>query len=639
MRRTGIRRPSRPAWLLLGTILCVCLPGAGPWSEFLRERRHIEVRDPAKLPPAPLPPIPPPSTVLEPAPPSTVPSRLTLDEAIRIGLANSEVVRVLAGVAAASSGQTIYDPAISNTEIDVQSGVFNPVFSLGDSFNRLDSPVAIRDPRDPNRVRIGGNRVDNNDFNLNLMKRTITGGTFNLDVLNNTSRFPPGVSPLNPQERSSAAIGYTQPLLRGAGIGPNLAPIVIARVNAERSFFQYKDSVQELVRGIIEAYWAVVSARTDVWARRQQVEQGQVAYDRAEARQRQGFGNAAEVAQTRVALANFRVSLIGAEASLLVREDALRNILGLSPSEPRSIVPMTPPRTTRVVPEWDDLLRLAEGRRPDIIELKLIIEADEQALLLARNQALPQLDVATLYRWNGLEGETPSGTRIESGPGQFTEGTIGINFSVPIGLRSSRANLRRADLVVLRDRANLKQGLHAAAHQLGLSVRNLAQFYAQYETLKVTRAAAAVNLDQQLAEFRSGRAIFLNVLQAISDWGNSVSAEAQSLSQYNTELANLERQTGTILETHGVRFFEERFLSIGPLGRLAAPRSYPAAVAPGPNAGRYPTATEPADAALEREKPGLPDPEDSRPEPPPDPDPLLPPALPFEDDPPPGDPP
>ena len=53
VRRTGIRRPSRPAWLLLGSILCACLPGAGPWSQFLREQRHIEVRDPAKLPPAP----------------------------------------------------------------------------------------------------------------------------------------------------------------------------------------------------------------------------------------------------------------------------------------------------------------------------------------------------------------------------------------------------------------------------------------------------------------------------------------------------------------------------------------------------------------------------------------------------------
>ena len=35
------------------------------------------------------------------------------------------------------------------------------------------------------------------------------------------------------------------------------------------------------------------------------------------------------------------------------------------------------------------------------------------------------------------------------------------------------------------------------------------------------------------------------------------------------------------------RFVEERFRSIGPLGRCAAPCCYPAAVAPTPNADRY----------------------------------------------------
>lgn len=599
----------------------------------LHEQRSIKVRDPSLLRPVPIPPIPPPATVLEPPPKTTAPSHLTLDDAIRIGLENSAVVRVLTGVTATSTGQTIYNPAISNTDIDFQSGVFNPVLSLQNPFNRIEAPVAVPAPNLPSGVRIGGDRIDNTDFNLNLMQKTIAGGTLNLDVLSLRSRFRPTLSLLNPQDRYSTALSFTQPLLQGAGVAVNLAPIVIARINTERSFFQYKDSVQDLVRGIIEAYWAIVSARTDVWARRQQVEQGKVAYERAEARQRQGFGNASEVAQTRLALANFRVSLIGAEANMLLREDALRNILGMSPSEPVSILPMTPPNTTRLEPKWDELLRLAEQRRPDIVELKLIIEADEQALLIASNQALPRLDVTGLYRWNGLDGETPVGTRLGSRPGQFTDGSIGINFSVPLGLRSARANLRRADLVLFRDRVNLQQGLHAASHLLSLNVRNLAQYFAQYETLKITRAAASVNLEQQSAEFRSGRAIFLNVLQAIGDWGNSVSNEAQTLSLYNSELANLERQTGTILETHGVRFFEERFLSVGPTGRLTAPWPYPSAIDPSPNAERYPVSDEPAEAALEREKPRL------HKEPDAPPDPLVPEALPFEANPAPGDPP
>jgi outer membrane protein TolC len=396
-------------------------------------------------------------------------------------------------------------------------------------------------------------------------------------------------------------------LLQGAGVGVNVAPIVIARINTERSYFQFKDSVQELVRGVIEAYWAVVSSRTDVWARRQQVEQAEFNYRFTEANFRAGRKSGADVAQTQVALSNFRATLIASEATLLAREAALRNILGLPPTEPGRISLTSPPTATQVEPIWDEILKLAAEYRPDIIELKLIIEADQQSLLQANNLALPRVDANMVYRWNGLEGETPGGTRISSNPGQFTDWTLGVNFSVPLGLRQARAGLRRAELLIARDRANLEQGLHGATHVLAGNVRNLAQFYEQYKAFRDTRAAARINLEQQLAEYRVGRTIFLNVLLAITDWGNAVSAEAQSLSQYNTELANLERQTGTILETHGIRFVEERFRSIGPLGRCAEPQCYPSAVFPGPNADRYPTSPEPAEAILERQKPGVPD--------------------------------
>src|SRR5262249_17797346 len=148
------------------------------------------------------------------------------------------------------------------------------------------------------------------------------------------------------------------------------------------------------------------------------------------------------------------------------------------------------------------------------------------------------------------------------------------------------------------------QGLHNAAHQLAESLRSLDQFYEQYEAYKETRAAAIENVKQQFGIFRKGvrqNFNYLNVLLAITDWGNAISSEAQSLAQYNIELANLERDTGTILETHGVRFAEERFRSIGPLGRLAPYPCYPAAVVPGPNGTRYPVTGEPPEKALESE--------------------------------------
>ena len=80
----------------------------------------------------------------------------------------------------------------------------------------------------------------------------------------------------------------------------------------------------------------------------------------------------------------------------------------------------------------------------------------------------------------------------------------------------------------------------------------------------------------------------------------------QALAQYNTDLANLERDTGTILDQHGVRFLEERFRAIGPFSRIGPSPAYPASVAPGPNVDRYPVGAEPAERALEKDRPTVP---------------------------------
>jgi hypothetical protein len=172
---------------------------------------------------------------------------------------------------------------------------------------------------------------------------------------------------------------------------------------------------------------------------------------------------------------------------------------------------------------------------------------------------------------------------------------LGVNFSVPIGLRQGRALMRQQELVIVRDRANLQQGLHNAAHLLATNVRSLDQLFEQYQAFREARIAARINMDYQLARLKTGTGILINVLQSITDWGNTVSSEASSLTQYNTLLATLERQTGTILESHGVVFFEERFGSIGPLGRFFEDQCYPMSTRPTQNVDKYPATDKPAE--------------------------------------------
>jgi outer membrane protein TolC len=596
--------------------LCGCgLTASIAHNIILPEQRTIAVRDPAQLAPAELPPIPPPRTVTD-RQPGTPDWPLSLDDAIRISLEQARIIRTLSGVTAQASGQTIYDAAIVNTTIDQEQARFDPVLADQNTWQRIETPQPIPDPSNPLRTIIDGTATDTYLSQLSLTKTNVLGGQESLTWTENPTRFTnlgPFITPfpLNPQNMSAVQLKYTQPLLQGAGFAVNTAPIVIARLDTERSYFQLKDSVQELVRGTIEAYWNLVQARTEVWARNIQVEQSDEAYKRSAARMKAGLADLRDVAQARVTYNQFRANLIAAQANVLAREGALRNLLGLPPNDKRQIIPVSVPAQLRYRRDWDALLRLAQERRPDIVELKLILEADQVRLVQAQNKALPQLDALALYSWNGLSGVMPNGDRLSTQPNQYGNWTVGINFSVPLGLRQGRALVRQAELIIARDYANLDQGLHLAAHSLANSVRDIDNAYEQYLAYKETRLAARDNLLVQLAEYFSGRGIYLSVLQALNDWGNSVTSEAQSLLAYNIALATLERQTGTIMETHGLVFWEEHIRAAGPLCIFG--KSYPSANQPTGNPQRYPPTGEASENAFDLRKPELPKSESKEP--------------------------
>ena len=561
-----------------------------PWIK--PEQRRICVRHPSQLPHVALPATPRPATVTDPQW-DVEPWNLSLDDAIRIALSNSEVIRVLGGVTAVRSGSTIYDVAIANNAIDVAQGRFDPTLSVNNTWGRNES-LSVQTLLDPtNAVRSDGYDVD-----FELSKTELSGGVWSFSGRTDTSRQKsanPALIDLNPLDSTSLDLSYTQPLLQGAGRAVNQVPIVLARIDTERSYFQYKSSVQQLVNDVIGAYWNLVSARTILWAREQQVSQAAFALEQAEGQVRAEQISAAQAAQPRVSLANFKSILIGAKADVLQAEAALRSIMGLPPYDPQRMTPVTPPQEERLRFEWESILALAEEYRPDIIELKLVLEADQQELIQARNFARPQLNAVGLYTWNGLEGELPIGTRLSSPLSQNNNWTLGVNFSVPLGLRASRAQLRQTELILARDRANITQQLLTASHLLAANLRNLDQFFEQYKANQETRAAAEENLNYQLGLYGNGLEQYINVLQAIVSWGDAVSSEAQLLTLYNTEQANLELQTGTILETHDVFFYEERYGSIGPLGCVGQKKCYPRAKPPTENAVLYPVGDEPSE--------------------------------------------
>ena len=112
--------------------------------EVFPEQRTLQVRSPEELPSVPVPTATVPFTVSTPSD-DRQEKPISLDEAVQIAISNAGVIRVLAGVTAVSSGNTIYDVAISNTGIDQQTAVFDPTLDVTSAIGKTIELTFVTD--------------------------------------------------------------------------------------------------------------------------------------------------------------------------------------------------------------------------------------------------------------------------------------------------------------------------------------------------------------------------------------------------------------------------------------------------------------------------------------------------------------
>ena len=158
------------------------------------EQRRLQIRQPEQLSPTPMPSTTVPFTVTTKE--NRIEQKLSLDEAIRVAIQNADVIRVLGGVTAGSSGRTIYDVALSNTGIDQSLAVFDPVIDVNSTMNKTDRPGAAFDPGDPTQAIFVGSSTDSINTTVGLSKQNLNGATVGLNASAIGSFFEPGVFPL-----------------------------------------------------------------------------------------------------------------------------------------------------------------------------------------------------------------------------------------------------------------------------------------------------------------------------------------------------------------------------------------------------------------------------------------------------------
>lgn len=539
---------------------------------------------------------------------------LPLEDAVRIALENSKVMRTLGGRQASFGGQrpqqdespdtlqrgptqipSVYDPAIVETDpnfgVEGALSAFDANLSSSLFWEKNERPQNFR--ADPATLRFF-NRVfvqDRATFNAALTKRLASGtrvslGTNTIYDLNNN---PTREVPSDWNQNFEATIN--QPLLQGAGTlynriaGPfdpfngngtiNFDGVMIARIRNDISLADFEASVRNLVNEVEGAYWNLYFGYRNLESRKVGRDSSLETWRKVYAlylAQAKG-GDASSEAQAREQYFFFRSEVETAMSDLLRAESRLRYVMGLAATDGRLIAPSTEPSIAKVSFDWNEIHSESLTRSVELRQQKWRIRQRELEVVASKNLLLPRLDLTARYRWLGLgdqlinsnyrpftgePGSTLDGTDAFStlASGDFQESQLGLQFQMPLGFRRELATVRNQQLLLARERSVLQDQELELSHQLAEAVRLLDTSYTLMQTGFNRVVAARRQVTAVLEAYKAGTLTLDLVLDAQRREADAMTSAYRAQADYNRNIALVHFRKGSLLEYNNILLAE-----------------------------------------------------------------------------------
>jgi outer membrane protein TolC len=441
-----------------------------------------------------------------------------------------------------------YQPANALDSVEIEEAQFDP--SLFGNVSLQEQQSAARSSALDGQVIP---ESENRRARAGVDKRLATGATVTVDSAINRSVTNNNAA-RNPDSSADVGISIRQPLLKDGWSTVNLAPLARAKVNAERSLFELRSDVLDLVLSTEIAYWNLAYTRADRALTASSLELAANLLEENIERERLGMVTPLEVLQAEAEVLNQQEAIIQAERAIEDAEDALRRAMGQTnfieiiidqikvAVLPVAIKPLRPMDAVVLDTVRSDVDAQAQERR---------IEVERINRILAQDETRPDLDLTAgvTYLGRDQDGETAyRGAYRADG----YDWNVGIEVRMPWGFREARARARIAE-------RNLEQAtlqLYDIKQEKALAARNAwRSANTGLKRIEVTRASLALNeeaFEQERARFGSGLVPFRSVLEAQRDFDRAKGNYLQAIIETLRASVRLSRVDGTLLTRNGL---------------------------------------------------------------------------------------
>ncbi|MEO1997603.1 MAG: TolC family protein, partial [Planctomycetaceae bacterium] len=346
--------------------------------------------------------------------------------------------------------------------------------------------------------------------------------------------------------------------------------VVIARINGDITLADFESSVLNLLKDVEDTYWdlqlAYHSFHTAVEARNSAQESWRVAKVTDDA----GGGRKIDEPQARDQYFEARAAVESALSTLYGTETELRRLMGVEVSGPTVIRPITKLTQVELKTDWQVSLAEALTRRVELRKQKWNIKSLDLQLRAAQSLTNPRLDFVSSYRLNGIGDHLFAGSdndvhNTQQGfnsayetitQGNQTGWTLGFEFSLPLGFRSARSQVRNLELRLTKAREVLNVQEMEIAHQLASVIQNLATFHATAESHYNRYLATQERVHIVQLEYTNDKATLDEVLRAQRSRASAEAAYYTNLVNYNKSITQLHLAKGTLLEYNSIQLQE-----------------------------------------------------------------------------------
>ena len=464
---------------------------------------------------------------------------LSLDEAILRALANNLDIR-----------EVSYDPAIAREDMTRAAAVFDYTLFGATNYAKDEKKSVSTLVGDITRLR---------NWSLGVRKRTVTGAEWALEWRMSRSWDTALYNRLfETRYEPEMLLQISQPLLREAWPQFNLAQLRITRLNTKITEADFRAKVEEIVALVTAEYWALVQARENLRIRQRLLDSTRRSHTRVWWRQIID-ATKATVKQVEASVKRYEADLVLAQSHIPTVQDRLARLLAspeINVVSRNEVLPLTPMVSERVQLDPTEQLLTALRHNPLLAQARLAIAASEINVSVAKNQALPKLDLTAS---TGVQGLAPTIQQANDKllTGNYVSYSIGLVLEYPVGNRDRRANLRQRQ----HERTKAIVGMQNTADQIAVAiyeqVRRIATAYhemkARHEALEATRIELQALEDTERIRARLTPEFLRTKLQTQEQLTREEEVELAARVAYNTAIAELERTTGTILEMHRVR--------------------------------------------------------------------------------------